>query len=376
MNDAVSLLPPKDSVANTLITLIAITGELPVNQATRLVESAYYLEKMITRLKKEKLIHTYYKNGLRGYRLTANAKRQLLKERPEQFARLFHGETIINRPKYTIPDRLRLHRMAEVMVTMSMAGITVYPWEKPALFENGQLNRDVSFVPSAYYTAGEIKEIGQEAAKVRGSRATGVLLTYSDDFIIYNTGNVEMEWKYQSEVRMKTLLTRELEQGRMERRLPVSDLQAIVLAADMTQMLTLTDSLKQSKHNYFVLDGTYKHFYYIPNNSDGEFLLQILCDRDLHAALDNLLTEDLAPGNLQASVENDGYDARGDPVLLAYTCDMPRIKRFDNALALQEKTGTLICFDFQEETMRQICGANISLQTIDTEALKGGIADQ
>ena len=45
------------------------------------------------------------------------------------------------------------------------------------------------------------------------------------------------------------------------------------------------------------------------------------------------------------------------PVLFAYTCDMPRIKRFDAALKLHGKTGTLLCFDFQEDVMRQVCGS-------------------
>ena len=75
MNDAVSLLPPRGPAESTLLAMIAISGELPVSQAARLIDSAYYLEKMITRLKKEKLIHTYYSDGLRGYRLTAKAKK-------------------------------------------------------------------------------------------------------------------------------------------------------------------------------------------------------------------------------------------------------------------------------------------------------------
>ena len=376
MNHAVSLLPPDDSFPSKLLTLIALTGELPVSQAARLADSQKYLETVITRLKKEKLIRTYYKDGLRGYRLTAKAKRCLLREHTEQFVDIFDGETIINKPKYTIPDRLRLHRLAETVVTMVMANITVFPWEKPSLFENGHISDAVSFATPAYYTSREIKEIGQEAAKIRGARATGVLMTSANTYTIYNTGNTEMKWKPQSEVRMKTLLDRKINTARLDRQLPVSDLQAIIFASDMEQMLALADTQKQIKHQYFVLDGTYKHIYYVPNNSNGEFLLQILCDDDLKAALDGLLTSDIAPENPKAVIENDGYDNAGTPVLLGYTCDIPRIKRFVNALSIQHKTGTVFCFDFQEEVLHQICGEIIELQPIDLEALKGGIVNQ
>ena len=376
MNDAVSTLPPEDSAASALLALIAITGELPVSQAVRLADSAYYMEKIVTRLKKEKLINTYYHDRLRGYRLTARAKSLLLRERPEQFTRFLTGETATNKPKYTWTDRLRLHRMAEALVTMAKANVVVYPGTKPPLFEDGRLSEMIRFSSPVYYTAGEIKEIGQEAAKVRGSRATGVLLTPDDAFIVYNTGDSEMKWQYQSEMRLKTLLSREIDRARLNRKLPRSKMQAIVLASDMEQMLVLTDTRKQHKHQYFVLDGSYRHFYYVPNDYGGEFLLQLLCDRGLRASLDELLTKDLKPRDPKSFIENDGFDADGDPVLLGYLSDLPRIKRFANALALQEKAGTVICFDFQAETMRQVCGDTAAIQSIALDALKEGIVDQ
>lgn len=376
MNNAVSLLPPEDSDASDLLTVIALTGEFPVTQASRMVSSKHYLEKTITRLKKNRLIRTYYKDGLRGYRLTAKAKKQLIKEHPSRFKSIFTGDTIINMPKYSVPDRLRLHRMAEVYVTMTQSDVVTYPWRKPTLFHDGHISDEVLFASSIYYTAAEIKEIGQEAAKIRGSRATGVLLTQFTDYVVYNTGNTEMMWKYQSEIRLKTLLGRELKQARLSKGIESRDLAAIVFASDMKQMLALMDTLKQSKHQYFILDGAYPHFFCVTSDKNGEFLLQLLCDADLRIALDDLLSEDLTQRNPQAFVENDGFDTNGDPVLFAYTCDMPRIKRFDNALALQEKAGTLVCFDYQADVMRRVCGPTVKIQALNTEVLRGGIVDQ
>ena len=63
------------------------------------------------------------------------------------------------------------------------------------------------------------------------------------------------------------------------------------------------------------------------------------------------------------------------PVLFAYTCDMPRIKRFDNALQIHDIRGTLYCFDFQEDAMRQICGQQVKIESLDLEKVKALLFD-
>ena len=74
---------------------------------------------------------------------------------------------------------------------------------------------------------------------------------------------------------------------------------------------------------------------------------------------------DLYESETAANLENDAFDKDGNPVLLSYFCDLPRIKRFDTALQLQKKNGTLICFDFQKETLERYCSNRVVFQTID-----------
>ena len=69
----------------------------------------------------------------------------------------------------------------------------------------------------------------------------------------------------------------------------------------------------------------------------------------------------------------DAIDENGAPVLFAYTCDMPRIQRFDTALELQGRVGTLICFDFQEPVLRRICGPRVTIQSIDFEIFERSV---
>ena len=95
--------------------------------------------------------------------------------------------------------------------------------------------------------------------------------------------------------------------------------------------------------------------------------MQLLCDDEQRAVLDDILSQDLAPCRPSWVVENDAMDGE-EPVLYAYTCDMPRIQRFDTALELHGKEGTLFCFDFQEDAIHQVCGSRVKIQSIDFNA--------
>ena len=78
---------------------------------------------------------------------------------------------------------------------------------------------------------------------------------------------------------------------------------------------------------------------------------------------EGLLYQPHFAGNLEC----DAADRDGEPVLLSFFCDLPRIKRFDTALQLQNKCGTLICFDSQREALERYCSDRVKFQTIDFE---------
>ncbi|MCX4374465.1 MAG: hypothetical protein OSJ58_22105, partial [Dysosmobacter sp.] len=61
--------PPLDTAAGLLLTLTALSGEFPTALVSRLPGGEAYKMKVVKRLKKDKLLHTYYADGLRGFRL-------------------------------------------------------------------------------------------------------------------------------------------------------------------------------------------------------------------------------------------------------------------------------------------------------------------
>ena len=195
MNTNKQPLPAPGTLPYLLLELTALSGEFPTELISRLSGSESYKSNMIARLKADKLLRTYSKSSLRGLRLTAAAKHALSDTYPDRFGALLSGENILNEPKYDLPSRLRLHRMAEVLVTMLQSGFRVRSWEKPGVFQPDGDFQNAFITSPAYFTAAEVKGIGKQAVKIRSSRATGVLLTPESIFAVYNTADGEMKWE-------------------------------------------------------------------------------------------------------------------------------------------------------------------------------------
>ena len=365
-------MPPLNTFPGLLLTLTALSGEFPTDLLARLPGAASYKEFAVKQLKRENLLRTYYRDGVRGLRLTYSAKKLLLSSQPDWFRPYLSGAAETNRLKSEITRRLRLHRMAEVLVSMLNADVTVFPWEKPSVFQPVPPPPHTRISSPTYFSSREVKEIGPQRDMIRGSRATGVLLAGGDVFIVYNTGVFEMKWEFRAELRLKNLLKTDLCHARLPHQFMDAQQSAIVFGADMGRMEPLMGAHGQSEHDYFVLDGDIEHFYYLTGDHQGEVILQLICDPDEKAALDAVLSEDLSEAQPGLVVENDAMDG-DEPVLFAYTCDMPRIKRFDNALHIHNKKGTLYCFDFQEDVLRKLCGPNVSIRVIDFDTYEESV---
>lgn len=363
-------LPAPDTLPDLILTMTAVCGEYPLSQVARLPGGSAYKESVVRSLKHNGLLRTYYRDGLRGLRLTMAAKQRLRIERPERLTPFLTGRSEPNVLKSELPRRLRLHRMAEVLTTMVNAHVSSLRWEKPPLFHRE--GKQHLTLP-VYYDSREVKEIGPQGMKIKSSRATGILLTDGGIFIVYNTGPFQMEWEYKAELRLKALLQMELCRGLYSDQFGELGISGIVFGAEMGQMAQIMTESSCGQHNYFILDGNFDHFYFLPSDHRGEVILQFLYDSELKAVLDQILSENLYARRPGWLVENDAIEESGAPVLFAYTCDMPRIRRFDTALELHGLTGVLICFDFQEETLRRICSDQVTLQSIDFEIFERSV---
>jgi hypothetical protein len=361
-----------DTQAYTILSLTAISGELPANQISRLPGGGRYKELILNDLRNRNLLHTYYHDKLRGHRLTAKAKELLLAANPARFAFFLTGNSETNTLKSEITRRLRLHRIAETYITMYNAAVHIFRDEKPDVF----CPSDIFATPlseistPAFYNSREIKEIGFGSTVIRGARMVGVLLAETSAYVVYNTGSSLMKWGYKPEMRAKALLTALLCRERLSGQYTPDNIHALMLGDNMETAYQLMTSTGGVKRCYFVLDGSYDNFLFLTNDHAGETVLRLLCDDTLAAELNCILSGNFNPHAPGLPIEHDALDENVCPVLFGWTFNMPRIIRFDTALRLQGRTGTLICFDFQADVLRRYCSENVSFQTIDLNKLE------
>ena len=346
--------------------MAAVCGELPTDLLTRLSGSSSYTETVITSLKKDGLLKTYYKDKLRGYRLGQRAKRILLERQPERFSFYLTGNVETNRIKSEVPRRIRLHRVAETYVAMQNAGIAVFRDEKPLVFSPG--GSPVARLDSpAFYSSREVKEMGIETVKIRGSRMTGVLLAPSGVFISYNGGSHMLKWDYRAEQRAQALLQMVVCHQRLSAQHVSTCVSGLLFGNDLEPFYRIFADSDTESRCFFLLDGNYEHFYYLTNDHYGDTLLKLLYRPEGTAELDHMLMQGFYPKDTGLPIEHDALDQNGNPVLFGYFLDIPRINRFHTALQLQERTGTLICFDFQKEVLHRFCGRQVEFSTISFE---------
>lgn len=217
----------------------------------------------------------------------------------------------------------------------------------------------------------ENKEHLYSYTQVRSSRFAGVLLAPTGIFVTYNSGAALMKWRCKSEIRVKALMWSVLCQQRLAGQYRAEDVHGLVLGDSMELAYQMLTSTGGAKHDYFMLDGSYDHFYFLTNNHQGEVILALLCDPLKTAELNRILSQGLITGNAGRAIEQDAAERDGTPVLFGYFCDLPRIARFNTSLDLMDRPGTLICFDFQADVLRRYCGSRVRFQTIDFTKFEG-----
>lgn len=343
---------------------------MPANLLSRIPGSASYLETVVGSLKKENLLKTYYRDRHRGYRLGQKAKRRLLADNPERFAFYLTGNAETNLLKCEINRRLRLHRIAEVYLLMQNADVFVFRDEKPAVFSPTAAAVAPLTIP-AFYNSREVKELGLETVKIQGSRMAGVLLTPDELFLVYNGGPYLAKWDYRAEQRTQAFLNMVLCRQRLSAQYRSKRIQGILLGDSLETFYQILSGADSAARCFFLLDGNYEHFYYLTNDYYGEVMLKLLCAPDKIRRLNEVLSQDLYDAVKGALMEHDAMDSDGNPVLFGYLPDIPRIHRFYTALQIQDRKGTLICFDFQEPVMRRLFDGWLQLQTISFEKMEG-----
>lgn len=360
-----------DTFQYRLLELTALSGEFPADLLGRLGAGPSYGEKLITRLKEEKLLRTHYKDRLRGYRLTLAGKKMLLAGNPERFSFYLTGSSETNQPRSEPPRRLRLHQAARIYQMLLQADVQIFRDRKPPLFQNHASPALQALPFPVYYQSREVKELGTETVKVNNSRAAGILLTEKALFVIYYTGAATMKWSYNTEIRLKAILQHHITRGVLAGHYRTdTEIRAILIGPDMGTANAILSNTGNRK-GCFSLDTSFSYFHFIPDNPAGEVLLKVLSRPKLLWELKTLLASDLlAPDREAFPFEHDAVQAPGLPVLFAFDFDMLKLCRFVTALKMHQLTGQILCFDFQKEAVLEYGSDVLTVNTIDLEKFK------
>lgn len=358
-----------DTQAYALLALTGVCGEFPADLLSRLPGGERYKAVMVSALKGQGLLRTYYRDRLRGYRLGRRAKALLLTEQPERFSFFLTGSTDTNLLKSEVTRRLRLHRIAMAMVMMQNAGVRIFRDEKPDIFMPDGFapdTFDTQMFP-AFYSSREVKALGLDTVKIRGSRMAGVLLARSGVFPTYAGGSSPPKWDQRAELRIKALFSTPLCGGRLAGQYATNAVQGLLLCDGIDALVQVLSEANTAKRCFFLLDNNYEHFYYLTNDRYGDALLRLLCAPDGQAALHQAILSELNAPSRGMPVEYDALDANGRPVLFAYLPDIPRLGRFLAGLSLHRLQGCIVCFDFQARALKDCCGENVTFLSIDFE---------
>lgn len=367
MRDQKRNLPREGTKAFLLLSLTAICGEFPTRLLPRLLGSTDYGRKVACSLKKQGLLKTFSRDGLRGYRLTPAAKDALLARCPGRFSFCLTGHSDTNGPRSGIPRRLRLHRVAEAYVQMQNAGVSIFRDKKTLLFSPEGPAPDKPLSLPAFYSSREVKELGLEAVKIKGSRMAGVLLSRDGAYLTYCGGPGNAEWDYRAEQRAAALMQIVLCRERLPPFHTGAKVSGLLIGRGMEPFAQILSTADSGARCFFLLDGCHEHFYYLTADRRGEVLLRLLCDPGRTDALNRTLSQGLLEKDPGGVIENDAMDGNGNPVLFAYFLDIPRVNWFLSGLGLYGRHGTLVCFDFQKEALQKLAGENAAIQTISFE---------
>ena len=355
--------------------MTAVCGELPVDLLDRLPGSESYKKAVDSSLKKDGLLRTYYRDKVRSYRISRKAKTSLLSIMPERYSFYLTGNSDTNVLKSEIVRRLRLHRIAEGYLLMQNAGVSIFRDEKPDMF-SPSLEKSIRLNKPCFYSSREIKELGIDAVKIRGSRMTGVLLCGSGIFLTYNGDPTVSSWDYRAEQRTRSFLELILCHNRLANQFHPGQVYGLLTGNGLDPLIHILSAADSHNRCFFLLDGDCGHFYYASNDHKGEILVKLLCSPYRTQMLNKVLAKGLRPQNPRLPLDHDAVDSGGNPVQYGYFMDIPRINKFASALEIQNRTGTLICFDYQADALRKLYGPYLRFQTISFDKFEGSIFNQ
>ena len=233
---------------------------------------------------------------------------------------------------------------------------------------------------SSYYSSREFKRIhgyvnGKPEVnnKIISSRANGLLLLDSGAYVVYNIGNMMIQWKRSSESKLAMYVT-DLLRNKCEFELDAKVRQeAIVLATSdhiFRQICELNyENNKTYKTIYMNIDYVYDSIYGVPEDYNGKLLIKIMSTEGWKNKIKHMLLDDKQiEGSMYTNVPCDGYDEETETNILIFCIpDLVKLKAFTARANLEgnKKKYKIYCYSYQLPLIISLAGKNVEIMKTD-----------
>ena len=343
---------------DTLLKIIAISGELPSYLASMIISSSSYAASLVTTLKKEGYIHVRSKDGLRGYILSRKGKTYLLSHYEADMRDYLTGARETNHIKSEKEKRLRLHRMSLAWTHFFMQGCYIFPSQKPKIFS------DAFFIKretGTYYGSQELKE-GTD--KIKASRACGLFLKNGEAFVVYQTMENLLKWAKKTEYAMRAWV-----EGKALRHNLSWGSDAMFLGNSMAFLLQILKSTGGLKNQLFQVDDTYEHYYYVPCLAIFSVIqTDLIVDGKTTKYFEKFLYTMLDDIETQGFSVHAGY-IKQRRVYFCYEMELKHLIQVKMDLE-RRGNGVVVCLDYQAETLKEYFGEEVEMMVLVCQKVK------
>ncbi|MDO4755991.1 MAG: hypothetical protein Q4A54_06580 [Parabacteroides sp.] len=337
---------------------ILMSGESSVRAMTILVPTENYRQRLLGRLINDGMIRKFQKDDLTGYRLTKKGKKMLMSMNTERFAFYGADNADFTMRRTAFQYRRRQHRISEVLAIMDRIDTDIYRDKKPAYFQKNGM-QTLEPVQSAFFHVKEVKEQADLTRKIVNSKMTGVWISKDISWLCYNAFNEKMQWYENVEQRAYILLNSMIRNSVHTRSLLFGQ-----------NMEMAKQYLEDAKQQAFISSFSFEKVCYVPLDENGVFLLKILGRKDLYQYLFSLLLEDTTEKKETEYFIHDGFNQENNPILICIDCDLKRLIQFRTQMLYAGRNYEIICFDFQKEVIKEYCGEETKISTVDSGKIK------
>lgn len=347
----------KESVAYEILQLLSMTGEIGDGLLKIIVPQLEYRKKVLQKLTAENMITKYYKDNLKGYRLTITGKRFMLQNNSNRFEYFLKSNADSSMRRSDKSHRLRQHRISEILAVIYLSDIDIFRDKKPNIFQKQEKDiKNISFINPAFFIAKELKDMGSFSTKIISSRLIGLWLNSKSIWICYHYNSMN-SWFSNIEKRADIFIRSLLKKY---------DYTNAVLFYNNSFTELYSDNSKLWAN---ILQSPFKKFCCVPMNDKGIILLKLISNNEKYKYLIDILKEDLIEFN-NSKIINDGYNHNKEPVLVLIDFDIKKLLSFVTQLRYLKQNGEIICFDFQKEDISKYCNETVKISTVDFEVFR------